>query len=50
MAAVARGLSRASGTQFDIEALKAVAVFCGAGLLMSLLLAMSGLDIGAGFL
>jgi hypothetical protein len=50
MAAIAKGLSPASGTEIDIETLKTIAVFCGAGLVVSLLLAMNGLSISAGFL
>jgi hypothetical protein len=33
----------------DIDILKAVALLCGAGLCVSLLLASYGLDLGAGF-
>jgi hypothetical protein len=33
----------------DIDILKAVAVFCGFGLLISLIFAISGLDIGGFF-
>jgi hypothetical protein len=50
MAVVAKGISRASGVQTDIEALETIAVFCGVGLVVSLLLAMNGLGISAGFL
>jgi hypothetical protein len=32
LAAIARSLSRASGTQVDDEVLKAIIVFCGIGL------------------
>jgi hypothetical protein len=39
MAAIARVLSRASGTEVDVETLKTIAIFCGAGLAVSLLLA-----------
>jgi hypothetical protein len=49
MAAIAKGLSRASRTGVDIETLKTIAVFCGAGLVASLLLAINGLGIDAGF-
>jgi hypothetical protein len=48
-AAIARGLSRASGTQVDDEALKAIVVFCGIGLVVSLLMATNGLDMSIGF-
>ena len=50
MAAIAKGLSRASRIRVDIETLKTILVFCGAGLVVSLLLAMNGLSISAGFL
>jgi len=48
LAAIARGLSRASGTQVDGEMLKVVVVSCGLGLVVSLLLAASDLDMGIG--
>ena len=50
MAAIAKGLSRASRIRVDIETLKTILVFCGVGLVASLLLAMNGLSISAGFL
>jgi hypothetical protein len=46
MVAIARALSRASGTDIDVETLKTLVLFCGLGLLMSLLLAGLGLDLG----
>jgi hypothetical protein len=49
MAAIARALPRASGTPVDVETLKAIVMFCGAGLVVSLLLATNGLDMNAGF-
>jgi hypothetical protein len=49
MAAIARALSRASGTQVDTENLKIIVMFCGAGLTVSLLLASYGLDLSPGF-
>jgi hypothetical protein len=49
MTAVAKVLSRAPATQGGVEALQAVAVFCGVGLVASLLLVLSGLDLSAGF-
>jgi len=49
MAAIARVLSRATGTDIDVEIVKTLAIFCGAGLLISLLLATYGLDLSAGF-
>ena len=48
-AAIARVLSRISGTELGIEALKTIAIFCGVGLLVSLLVASYGLDLSAGF-
>jgi hypothetical protein len=48
MAAIARALSSASGTDVDFEILKTVAMFAGVGLFVSLLFASCGLDLGAG--
>ena len=48
MAAIAKALSRFSGNQVDIETLKTIAIFCGAGLTVSLLLVSYGLDLSAG--
>jgi tRNA A37 threonylcarbamoyltransferase TsaD len=50
MTAIAKAFSRAlPATQVEVETLKAIAVFCGAGLVVSLLLATHGLDISVGF-
>jgi hypothetical protein len=50
MAAIARVLSRAfPATNVEFETLKIIALFCGVGLLVSLLLATIGLDMSAGF-
>jgi hypothetical protein len=49
MAAIAKVLSRASGTYIDIATLKTLAIFSGAGLLVSLLFASYGLDLSSGF-
>jgi hypothetical protein len=50
MTAIAKAFSRAlPATKIEIETLKAIAVFCGAGVVVSLLLATYGLDISAGF-
>jgi hypothetical protein len=49
MAAIARALSHAMGTDVDVEIVKTVAMFCGAGLFVSLLMASYGLDLSAGF-
>jgi hypothetical protein len=45
MAAIARALSRASGTQVDVETLKII-VFCGVGLVVSMLLASGAAHLG----
>ena len=47
MTALAKVLSRAPGI-LD-ETFQTVAIFCGVGLLVSLLLLLSGLDSSAGF-
>jgi len=50
MAAVsARVVSRVSETELEVETLKTIALFCGLGLFVSLLLATYGLDLSAGF-
>ena len=49
MATIARVLSRASGTDVDVETLKTLVMFCGVGLFVSLLFASYGLDLSAGF-
>lgn len=48
MAAIAKVLSRVSGTEVDVETVKIIALFCGAGLFVSLLLVSYGLDLSAG--
>lgn len=40
MAALARAISRATRTNIDVETLKVLAIFAGAGLLLSLVAAM----------
>jgi hypothetical protein len=45
MVAIARVLSRASGTDIDVETLKTLVLFCGIGLFASLLLASLGVDL-----
>jgi hypothetical protein len=47
MTAIARVFSRAPETRG--ETFQAVAIFCGVGLLASLVLLLSGLDSSAGF-
>ena len=49
MTAIAKVLSRVTGTQIEIETLKTIAMFCGVGLFVSLLFATYGLDLSAGF-
>jgi hypothetical protein len=49
MAAIAKALSRATGTQVEIESLKTIAIFCGIGLSVSLIAASYGLDLSPGF-
>jgi hypothetical protein len=46
MTAIARTLSRASGTQVDVETPKSIVIFCGVGLLVSLLLARGAVLLG----
>jgi hypothetical protein len=50
MAAIARALDRVRGIQLDAEPLKTLAIFSGAGLAASLLLASYGVDLCAGLL
>jgi hypothetical protein len=50
MAALVRVIKRSfSPTALDVEILKQLAMFCGAGLLVSLLLMTYGLDLSPGF-
>jgi hypothetical protein len=49
MAAIARAFSRISRIDVDVETLKTLVIFCGVGLLVSLLFASYGLDFSAGF-
>jgi hypothetical protein len=49
MAALARTLARAFHIDVDVEGLKIVAIFCGIGLLVSLMVASYGVDLSAGF-
>ena len=50
MTAFAKAISRARDTQSDVEIFQTVALFCGVGLVASLLLLIGGLDISAAFL
>jgi hypothetical protein len=49
MATIARVLSRASGTEIDVETITTIVMFCGVGLTVSLMLASYGLDLSPGF-
>jgi hypothetical protein len=50
MTAIAKALSNAMpANSLDVDGLKTVALFCGAGLFISLLVASCGVDISAGF-
>jgi hypothetical protein len=50
MAAIARAFSRISRIDVDVEMLKTLFIFCGVGLLVSLLFLSYGLDLSPGFL
>jgi hypothetical protein len=50
MTAIARVLARRlPASQAEIETLKTIGMFCGVGLLVSLMLASYGLDLSPGF-
>jgi hypothetical protein len=49
MTAIARTLSRILVSASEVETLKQLALFCGAGLLVSLLLLTWGVDLSPGF-
>jgi hypothetical protein len=49
LAAIAKGLSRTSGTQACGEVIKVIATFCGLVLVVLLLLAAAALDMSTGF-
>jgi hypothetical protein len=49
MAALVRTLSRAFGTDLGVETLKIIVIFCGLGLLVSLMVASYGVDLSPGF-
>jgi hypothetical protein len=49
MAALAKMLTRASGYEIHVETVRAIVIFCGAGLLFSLLLLSYGIDLSPGF-
>jgi hypothetical protein len=49
MAAIAHALSRAFQSAGEFETLKQIALFCGVGLLVSLVCLTYGLDLSPGF-
>ena len=49
MAALVQALSRFGSTDVETETLKLLAIFCGAGLFVSILFATYGLDLSPGF-
>ena len=49
MTAIAKVISRARDTQSDVEIFQTVALFCGVGLVASLLSVIGGLDLSAAF-
>jgi hypothetical protein len=49
MTAVAKAISRARDIQSDVEIFQTVALFCGVGLVASMLLLIGGLDLSAAF-
>ena len=48
MAALARIVSRAIGIEIEVDALRPVLIFCGSGLLLSLVLMIHGCDLSVG--
>lgn len=48
METILRALIRASRTDGDVDGLKTVFIFCGVGLLASLLFVIAGFDLSAG--
>lgn len=49
MAALARTLAQAFRTDVDVETLKIIVIFCGVGLVVSLMVATYGVDLSPGF-
>jgi hypothetical protein len=49
MATIARVLSRAFGTDVDVETIKTLVMFCGVGLTVSMMVASYGLDLSPSF-
>jgi hypothetical protein len=50
MTALVQVLSKFGGTNVETETLKLLAIFCGAGLAVSIVFATYGLDLSPGFL
>jgi hypothetical protein len=50
MTAVAKVIPRAREIESDVEVFQTIALFCGVGLVVSLLLLIGGLDFSAAFL
>jgi hypothetical protein len=48
MEAILRAIIRASRADTDVDGLKTIIIFCGIGLLASLLFAIVGYDLSAG--
>jgi hypothetical protein len=49
MATLAKMLSRASGFEIDVDALRPIVILCGAGLLFAFVLLSYGIDLSPGF-
>jgi hypothetical protein len=49
MAALVQALSRFGSTDVESDTLKLLAIFCGAGLVISIVFATYGLDLSPGF-
>lgn len=49
MAAIARVLSRTTGIEIDVDILRPILIFCGAGLAFTLLLLSYGVDLSGPF-
>ena len=49
MVAIAKSILGALASASEVETLKQIAMFCGAGLLVSLLLLTYGVDLSPGF-
>jgi hypothetical protein len=48
MAALARMMSRAIGIEIEVDTLRLVPIFCGSGLLLSLVMMIHGCDLSVG--